>query len=126
MLCLQAGAVVVSLLSGTATLAWMHSVEKTRWEEDWRAGPEGLVLDQARVMGSGAGMDPPPQARQVGAFWAWTPELSPLSEVIMRRSGATADWSVCTAAGCRPMDEIVPPQADPVVLTICPVTPQGR
>jgi len=45
------------------TLVWTHSIEKIDWQEDWRITPQGLELVQARVKGSGAGMEPPPEAR---------------------------------------------------------------
>ena len=119
MLCLLAGAVVAPLLADTITLAWTHSVEKVLWEETWRAGPGGLRIVQARVRGSGAGMDPGPDARLIDGAWVWGPKLPPLREVILRRSGATADWRVCIAGACRPMDAYVPETADPVTLTTC-------
>jgi hypothetical protein len=40
------------------TLVWTHSVERTEWRESWRVTPAGLVLTEARVKGSGAGMEP--------------------------------------------------------------------
>jgi hypothetical protein len=119
MLCLMAGAVVAPLMAEAATLAWAHSVEKVRWEEDWRATPAGLDLVEARVQGSGAGMDPPPEARLKNGVWAWEPQVPPQREVVLRRSGATADWSICLRGRCRPMDSYVPAAADPVVLKVC-------
>ena len=119
MICLIAGSKIAPLLAGALTLAWTHSVEKTRWEEDWREVPAGLELVEARVQGSGAGMEPPPGARLIEGMWRWRPDLSPLPEVVMRRSGATADWQVCVAGGCRPMDHYVPAEADPVIMRRC-------
>jgi hypothetical protein len=58
-LCLAAGALVVALGGDEITLRWRHSVQKTLWEEVWRDTPGGLRLIEARVEGSGAGMDPP-------------------------------------------------------------------
>ena len=119
MICFLAGAAVVPLMAGAMTLAWTHSVERIGWEEDWRAGPAGLELVEARVRGSGAGMEPPPEARLVGGVWVWKPALPPQREVIMRRSGATADWRVCIAGRCRPMEAYLPAGADPVVMKLC-------
>lgn len=119
MICLVAGSTVAPLLAGAITLAWTHSVEKILWEEDWRAGPAGLELVEARVRGSGAGMEPPPQARLVNGVWVWNPALPPQREIVMRRSGATADWRVCVEGRCRPMDAYVPAEADPVVMRVC-------
>ena len=119
MICLLAGSKIAPLLVSAITLAWTHSVEKTLWEEDWRAAPAGLELVEARVQGSGAGMEPPPDARLVDGAWRWRPSLGPQRQVVMRRSGATADWRICIAGQCRDMSSYVPAEADPVVMTIC-------
>lgn len=119
-LCLIAGALTVVLGAGPITLAWNHSVEKTLWQETWRETPQGLVLDLARVQGSGAGMDPPPEAKLVDGAWQWQPRLPALNVVTLRRSDATADWRICREATCTPMSALVPADADPVSLTRCP------
>lgn len=119
MICLIASKVIAPLMAGAITLAWMHSVEKIVWEEDWRSGPNGLELVEARVRGSGAGMEPPAEARFVNGVWAWRPAVPPQQEVVMRRSGATADWRICISGQCRPMEAYVPAEADPVVMKAC-------
>jgi hypothetical protein len=118
MLCLLAGAVMVPLMSASLTLSWRHSVEKIPWEEDWRAEGGHLRLVETRVRGSGAGMEPARDARRVGGAWTWTPEVPPLDEVVLRRSGATQDWQVCIAGRCRPMADYIG-DADPVRLAAC-------
>lgn len=123
MICLLAGAVVAPLLSDHLTLRWLHSVERIPWEEDWIERDGGLKLIATRVRGSGAGMEPSPDARFVDGAWTWKPRLPILPEVVLRRSGATADWDLCTAAGCRPMGAYVGPDADPVVMKPCPGAP---
>ena len=119
MICLLAGSTIVPLMAGAITLAWTHSVEKIAWEEDWRSGPAGLELVEARVRGSGAGMEPPPEAKLAHGVWSWKPSLPPQAQVVMRRSGATADWWICISGRCRPMEAYVPSEADPVVMTVC-------
>lgn len=116
--CLLAAGQVVRL-AAAFTLAWSHSVEKTEWQEDWRATPAGLVLSEVRVQGSGAGMEPPEGAVLQGDFFVAHPHLPPQREVLLRRSGATADWRVCLDGTCREMGEMVPKAADPVTLTLC-------
>ena len=108
-------------LAGVAafTLAWTHSVEKIAWEEDWLVSPAGLVLQEARVRGSGAGMDPAPDAMFSDGAWRWKPAVPPLPEIVLRRSGATADWRLCASGSCRLLGELVDPQADPVILRPC-------
>ncbi|MBX3536679.1 MAG: DUF1850 domain-containing protein [Chelatococcus sp.] len=119
-LCLAAAGLMVQLGVSQVTLSWTHSVQKTVWEEDWRLTPQGLLLTQARVMGSGAGMDPPPEARREGNFWTWKPPLGPLASVAMRRSGATDDWRLCYEGRCRSLSDLLPGDADPVSLISCP------
>jgi hypothetical protein len=118
-LCLLAGGVTVRLATLALTLAWTHSVQKTRWEEDWQLREGKLVIVESRVQGSGAGMEPGPDARFDGQWWRWRPATPPLSEVVLRRSGATADWNVCIAGACRPMRELLPADADPVTMKPC-------
>ncbi len=118
-LCLAAAGLVVRLGVGALTLEWTHSVERIVWEEDWAASGEGLVLREARVRGSGAGMEPPPDARFEAGVWRWRPALAPLGEVALRRSGATPDWQLCWSGACRRLGEFVPADADPVVLRVC-------
>lgn len=119
-ICLLAGAKAVSLGVAALTLAWTHSVEKTRWEEDWRLTSRGLVLVESRIQGSGAGMDPPPEARFDGKWYRWQPKLAPLNEVILRRSGKAGDWSICREDHCQLAGSLVPADADPIAMTKCP------
>lgn len=119
MLCLLAGTLTVPLLAPSATLAWTHSVEKVLWEEDWRATAAGVELVEARVRGSGAGMEPPPEARLKNGVWTWRPPVPAQRQVLLRRSGATADWRICIAGTCQSMEAYLPPDADPVALTLC-------
>lgn len=88
-LCVAAAAGVLRLAAASFTLGWTHSVEHVRWEEDWRVAPQGLVLVAARVQGSGAGMEPPDDARLTGGWWTWAPTLAPRPEILLAASGAT-------------------------------------
>lgn len=119
MICLIAGAVAVSLGADHLTLQWTHSVEKTLWEEDWREVDGRLTVLRERVRGSGAGMEPAPEARLVNGAWTWKPNVPPLPEITLRRSGATADWRLCLEGACRPMGDYVGAEADPVVMKAC-------
>jgi hypothetical protein len=119
MLCLVAGNAVAPLLAGAITLAWTHSVEKILWEEDWRLGAAGLEITEARVRGTGAGMEPPSDAKFLNGSWAWRPALPAQGRITLRRSGATADYQICVAGQCRPVAAYVPADADPVVIEAC-------
>lgn len=120
-LCLAAGAASVHLALASFTLSWTHSVEKILWEEDWRVAGQGLVLEESRVRGSGAGMDPPEGAVLEAGSWHYRPDLPPLPELILARSGATADWRLCIKGTCTPLGELLPdPDAPRVILRPCP------
>ncbi len=118
-ICLLAGALVLPLAGERATLAWTHSVEKIPWEEDWRATAGGLVIEAARVRGSGAGMEAGEGAHRVGDGWEWRPSLPPQARVVLARSGATADWRICEEGRCRAMEALLPADVDRVTMTVC-------
>ena len=79
-LCLLAAGATVRLGTVALTLAWTHSIEKMRWEEDWRATPAGLVLQEDRIQATGAGMEPPPDAKFDGTWWRYNPHLAPMPQ----------------------------------------------
>lgn len=90
------------VLAGAAfTLSWTHSVEKTSWEERWAVSAGSLVLHEASVMGSGAGMEPGENARLENGRWVWTPDLAPVPYLLLAASGATGGaWRLCHEKGC--------------------------
>ena len=95
-LCLASAGVVKTLSIAAFTLVWTHSIEKIDWQEDWRITPRGLELVQARVKGSGAGMEPPPEARLVDGWFQWRPERAAMPEVVLGNSGAAGEWRLCS------------------------------
>lgn len=100
-LCVVVGASAIRLAVGAFTLGWTHSIEHTRWEEDWRITPQGLEIVEARVRGSGAGMDPGEGAVLRDGWWRWTPVLAPLPDLVLAASGATSGgWDLCTQHVC--------------------------
>src|SRR3954471_8596082 len=95
-LCLAPAGVLKTLSIAAFTLAWTHSVEKIDWQEDWRVTASALELMRARVKGSGAGMEPPPEARLVDGWFQWQPNRPPMRELVLGNSGAAGDWRVCS------------------------------
>lgn len=93
------------------TLAWTHSIEKVRWEEDYQviAGPApSLQLVQARIKGSAAGMEPPADGHWIaGGWWAYRPALPALERLQLTRSGYTPDYTWCDHKGCQPMSNLI-------------------
>lgn len=120
-LCLAAAGIALRLSATTFTLGWTHSVEQTPWEERWRVTGERLVLDEARIKGSGAGMEPPPEAQFVEGWYVWRPAGAARSEIVLRRGVGVGDWRLCTGEdGCRAIGAILGADADPVRLYPCP------
>ncbi|RLJ67869.1 DUF1850 domain-containing protein [Sulfurisoma sediminicola] len=107
-LCLVAGAIAATLAVDAFTLAWTHSIEKIRWEEDWRVAGRALVLQQARVRGTGAGMEPPPDAVFENGAWRYRPRLPPQETIRLTHSPHTAGYELCVAGRCGPLAERLP------------------
>ena len=100
-LCVVAGGKSMVIATTLFSLSWTHSVEKTEWGESWRVTPQGLELTEARVKGSGAGMDPGEGARLENGWWVWEPDLPVVPELVLAASGATVSaWKLCHADGC--------------------------
>lgn len=91
------------------TLAWEHSVEKVRWEEDYVARVGRLELMEARVKGSGAGMEVPPGAVLRDGWWHYKPTADALEKLILTRSTYTGDYQLCWAGACRTLTEFLGP-----------------
>ena len=125
-LCLGLAGVAWAQLAVTQfTLAWDHTVEKIRWEEDYRITPAGLELEQARVRGSGAGMEAPTDARFHNGSWHYQRSLPPLQPLRLGRSPAAGDYELCFQQRCQPMNHWLGPprQEQPTVeLWSCPPT----
>ena len=100
-LCLASAGIVKMLSVAAFTLAWTHSIEKVEWQEDWRLTPQGLELVQARVKGSGAGMEPPGDARLVDGWFQWKPARAPMPELVLGNSGAAGEWRLCSDGKCQ-------------------------
>lgn len=108
------------------TLAWNHSIEKVRWEEDYAIVP-GLVKGEkpvlraltARVHGSAAGMEPPPDAVLRNGWYEYTPRTLTPDGLRLTRSPYTADYDWCIAGGCVSLGTVLPSDGGITVLTPC-------
>lgn len=109
-LCLGlAGAVWAQLPVSHFTLAWHHTIEKIRWEEDYRVTPQGLLLGEARVRGSGAGMEIPQGAQLKNGSWHYRRPLPPLQPLILGRTPEAGDFELCLEGNCQLMSVWVGP-----------------
>ena len=122
MLCLAAGAIAASLAVESFTLTWIHSIEKIRWEEDWRIAGHALVIDEARIRGSGAGMEPPAGAVLKNGVWHYRPALPPQAVLRLTHSPHAAGYTLCTATVCQPLADLLPGIDNNAVIEIreCP------
>jgi hypothetical protein len=107
-LCLTAGAVGAVLAINGFTLSWTHSIEKIRWEEDWRVVGSELVIDEARIRGSGAGMEPPAGSVLKNGVWHYRPVLPPQAVLRLSHSPHAGGYTLCTATLCAPLADRLP------------------
>jgi hypothetical protein len=107
-ICLAAGALVAVLPVSQFTLAWTHSIEKIRWEEDYRVVGTRLVLEEARIRGSGAGMEPPAGARLENGVWHYKPALPALEKLRITQSPYAAGYEICAEGACRRLATVMP------------------
>lgn len=110
------------------TLAWTHSIEKTRWEEDYAVlpvSPPRLLARAARIKGSGAGMEPPDGARLSRGWYEYRPAERLPTELLLSRSRFVPDYELCTSEGCRPLEHWLPSDGQATRLFPClaPRTP---
>lgn len=113
-----AGVVRATLPTNEFTLAWQHSVEKTRWEETYRIDGDRLLLTGARIRGIGAGMEPPPDAVLRGGWWAWEPPPHAIAVLPLTQSTYTSDWTLCWNHHCRKLGALVPSGAEGSVVDL--------
>ena len=105
------------------TLAWVHTIEKVRWEEDYVvdtvANRPVLKAVAARVRGSAAGMEPPPDARLENGWYSYQPQIRQPDVLRLTRSAFAADYELCSSGRCRPMSDFLPSDGGMTLLTAC-------
>lgn len=103
------------------TLAWTHSIERVRWEEDYEvdANPVPGSADHlpaprlravlSRVRGSAAGMEPGPDAVLRDGWYHYRPAQALHDGLWLTRSAYTADYELCLpGAACRSLSHWLP------------------
>jgi hypothetical protein len=116
-LCVASSLKVVSYAVSLFTLTWFHSVEKVEWQEDWKIINSKLKIIEARVKGSGAGMDPPENSKLIKGWWIYKPKISAKDELILATSEANIkNWSICFNGKC---EELPKNENKPLKLYVC-------
>ncbi|OQX06567.1 MAG: hypothetical protein BWK76_26035 [Desulfobulbaceae bacterium A2] len=125
-ICLVVG-LLIAPLDDTVILRWTHSIEKIVWEEEYRCAGGLLHLEEARVRGSGAGMEPPPGAVLQDGAWRYRPELPPLPHILLRHSPHVPPYILCSAGECKAVSEWLPglPEHAVIELTPCDSLPDA-
>ncbi|MEO6280055.1 DUF1850 domain-containing protein [Roseateles sp.] len=108
----------VFIVAHRFTLAWTHSIEHVRWEEDYElqpapsgsaGAPPRLLAVLARVQGSAAGMEPGPDAVLRNGWFEYRPAQREHLGLWLTRSPYTADYELCLdGAPCRPLSAWLP------------------
>jgi len=116
--CVAAGGVIVALAMESFTLAWTHSIEKVRWEEDYRVEGSQLRLVEARVRGHGAGMEPPAGSTFANGVWHYDPHVPPLDALRLTNSNFAAGYEICSQGRCTLLAEAAPRAGDGDVIEL--------
>jgi hypothetical protein len=103
------------------TLAWTHSVEKVLWEEDYRVERGGFTPLEARVRGSGAGMEPPPGSVLRDGAWHYAPDRGLLPRLALSVSAYASDYRLCAGGRCKMLGVLAGIRAGTVHLIPCRV-----
>ena len=114
MFCLTAGAMVATLAVQGFTLSWVHSVQRSEIQEDYRLDGDRLVLDEARIKESGAGFDPPPGAVLDNGWWHWRPGTLH-DGLTLAQSSAPGEWRICLEQSCQPLSYYLPESGNAAV-----------
>ncbi len=123
-ICLAAG-LLLAPVGEAVTLRWTHSIQKTLWEEDYRVVGRALIVDSARIRGTGAGMEVPDGAAFHDGAWHYRPALPPLPVVHLRHSPYVAPYTLCAAGVCRSAPEWLPGLPDDAILSLQPCPTAG-
>ena len=95
-LCILSGAKLTTVAISLFTLSWTHSVEKIEWQENWRINNSNLEIVEARIKGSGAGMDPPENAVLKNGWYVYKPQIGQIKELNLSTSNTDlVNWKIC-------------------------------
>ena len=100
-LCVASSLKIASYAVSLFTLTWSHSVEKVQWQEDWKIVNNKFEIVEARIKGSGAGMEPPEDSKLVSGWWVYKPKNIKQNEIILATSNTNIEnWKLCLRGEC--------------------------
>ena len=90
-------------------------------KEDYEVSgpPARLLASAARIKGSAAGMEPPPDARLRDGWYHYTPTERSPRRLPLTRSEFTADFELCVNGRCQPMGHWLPSDGNVTEMTAC-------
>jgi hypothetical protein len=110
--CLVVAGAVSAIIPGEFfTLRPTHSVEKIRWEHDYRVAGDVLVLMNSRMSGPGARVDLLPGAQLKDGVWHRR-ENRKIDRLPLTRSPGAGDYTWCNHSGCRTLAHWLGPPPD--------------
>jgi hypothetical protein len=116
-LCILAAGKTMSVAATVFTLSWAHSVEGTQWQELWSVSAMGLQIIEARIKGSGAGMEPADDAMPSHGWWVYRPHLPVQERILLAASGKTrSGWTICANGECQTLGAT---EGEPLILKPC-------
>ena len=100
-ICILSGLKLSTFAISFFTLSWTHSVEKIEWQEDWIINQNQLEIVEARVQGSGAGMEVPEGSNFVNGWWIYKPKNIKTNELLLATSNTNIqNWKICYDNSC--------------------------
>jgi hypothetical protein len=99
------------------TLSWIHTIEKVPWAEVYEVRKGKLVLREAQIVSSGAGMDAPTDATWEGRAWRYSPHIDLQGGLALANSEFAGGYTLCWSGACEALASFVP-KGQPVELTV--------
>lgn len=105
---------MIDLPDATFTLKWMHSTEKSGWEETWRVTKDGFMPVKARIRTGGSGMEPPASSIFREAWYEYIPKIGPVPDIIIPDSDFTSPMQLCVQDDCAPLSGVAERKTDDI------------
>lgn len=98
----------------TFTLKWVHSIERSGWEETWRVTADGFLPVSARIKTGGSGMEPPPSSNFLDGWYVYVPNIGPVLEIVIPDSDFTPPMQICVQDDCAPLSKAADRKPDDI------------